>query len=52
LLESKLSGCDFAGRKFYGGIGIHGIKGRSQFSVSSVATEVNSVEQVGRIFGF
>jgi len=51
-----LSGCDFAGqsygRKFYGGIGIHGIKGRSQFSVASVATEVNSVEQVGRIFSF
>nr|KYP37113.1 hypothetical protein KK1_041727 [Cajanus cajan] len=34
-----------SGRKFYGGIRIHGIKGRSQFSVASVATEVNSVEQ-------
>ncbi|KAI9084468.1 hypothetical protein K1719_033456 [Acacia pycnantha] len=33
------------GRKFYGGIGIHGMKGRSQFSVASVATHVNSVEQ-------
>ncbi|KAI9079422.1 hypothetical protein K1719_038611 [Acacia pycnantha] len=33
------------GRKFYGGIGIHGMKGRSQFSVASVATHVNFVEQ-------
>lgn len=56
LLESKLSVWEFAGqsygRKFYGGIGIHGMKGRSQFSVASVATEVNSVEQVGTILGF
>ena len=47
-----LSGCGFAGqsfgRKFYGGIGIRGIKGRPRFSVASVATEVNSVEQVGK----
>ncbi|CAL0331361.1 unnamed protein product [Lupinus luteus] len=35
--------------KFYEGIGFHGIKGRSQFSVASVATEVNSVEQVQKI---
>ncbi|QHO58997.1 Magnesium-chelatase subunit ChlI [Arachis hypogaea] len=37
------------GRKFYGRIGFHGIKGRPQFSVASVATEVNSVEQAQKI---
>lgn len=36
----------FAGKKFYGGIGINGTKGRSRFPVVSVATELNSVEQV------
>lgn len=43
-----MCGCagPYCGRKFYGGIGIHGIKGRSNFSVANVATEVNSVEQV------
>lgn len=34
------------GRKFCGGIGINGTKGKSRFPVVNVATEVNSVEQV------
>lgn len=36
------------GKRLYGGIGIHGKKGRSQFhvAVTNVATEINSVDQV------
>ncbi|OMO55240.1 hypothetical protein COLO4_36107 [Corchorus olitorius] len=36
-----------SGRKFYGGIGIQGRKGRPQFqfAVTNVATEINTVEQ-------
>jgi len=45
------NGCGFAGKlfgcKFCGGIGLHGVKGKSQFSVLSVATDVNSTQQVG-----
>ncbi|KAF5729154.1 Magnesium-chelatase subunit chlI chloroplastic [Tripterygium wilfordii] len=39
------------GKKFYGGIGIHGKKGRSQFrvAVTNVATETNSVEQAQKL---
>ncbi|KAE7995806.1 hypothetical protein FH972_000573 [Carpinus fangiana] len=39
------------GRKFYGGIGIHGKRGRSQFrvAVTNVATDINSVEQAQNI---
>ncbi|KAF5742327.1 magnesium-chelatase subunit ChlI chloroplastic [Tripterygium wilfordii] len=39
------------GKKFYGGIGIHGKKGRSQFrvTVTNVATEINSVEQAQKL---
>ncbi|GMN43609.1 hypothetical protein TIFTF001_012807 [Ficus carica] len=34
-------------KRLYGGVGVHGRKGRSQFhvSVSNVATEINTVEQ-------
>ncbi|WJX44271.1 magnesium chelatase [Trifolium repens] len=35
--------------KFCGGIGFHGLKGKSQFSVLSVATDINSTEQAWRI---
>jgi hypothetical protein len=39
------NGCGFAGKvfgcKFCGGIGFHGVKGKSQFSVLSVATDFN-----------
>jgi len=45
------NGCGFAGQvsgcKFCGGIGFHGVKGKSQFSVLSVASDVNSTQQVG-----
>ncbi|XP_059435859.1 magnesium-chelatase subunit ChlI, chloroplastic [Corylus avellana] len=39
------------GRKFYGGIGIHGKRGRSQFrvAVTNVATDINSVEQAQKL---
>lgn len=46
----------FAGQSYvkrlYGGIGIHGKKGRSEFhvAVTNVATEINSVEQVCLLF--
>ncbi|KAI5386781.1 hypothetical protein KIW84_073068 [Lathyrus oleraceus] len=33
--------------KFWGGIGFHGVKEKSQFSVLSVATGINSPQQVG-----
>jgi hypothetical protein len=36
--------------KFCGGIGFHGLKGKSQFSVLSVATDITSTEQVGKRF--
>lgn len=36
--------------KFWGGIGFHEVKGKSQFSVLSVATEINSPQQVGKTF--
>lgn len=48
--------CGFSGqsngKKFYGGIGIHGKRGRSQFhvAVTNVATDVSSVEQVLHVF--
>ncbi|XP_058730780.1 magnesium-chelatase subunit ChlI, chloroplastic-like isoform X2 [Vicia villosa] len=35
--------------KFWGGIGFHEVKGKSQFSVLSVATEINSPQQIQRI---
>ncbi|KAF5474499.1 hypothetical protein F2P56_006393 [Juglans regia] len=36
------------GRKFYGGIGIHSKRGRSQFhvAITNVATDINSAELV------
>lgn len=34
-------------KRFCGGFGIESKKGRSQFAVTNVATEINSVEQVG-----
>ena len=34
------------GKRFYGGFGIESKKGRSQFAVTNVATEINSVGQV------
>ncbi|KAK7319784.1 hypothetical protein RJT34_04509 [Clitoria ternatea] len=37
------------GHKFCGRIGFHGVKGRSQFPVPSVATQVNSAEQFPKI---
>ncbi|KAF6155980.1 hypothetical protein GIB67_039311 [Kingdonia uniflora] len=37
------------GRKLYGGIGVPMKKGRSSFSVTNVATEVNSAEQARKI---
>ncbi|XP_061363453.1 magnesium-chelatase subunit ChlI, chloroplastic-like [Gastrolobium bilobum] len=37
------------GRKFCGGIGFYGVKGRSQFPVVSVVAEVNFAEQVQKI---
>ena len=52
VLLTMVNLCGFVGRcrgrKFDWGIGIYGIKGKSQFSVASVATEVNSVEQVSK----
>ncbi|KAK7841055.1 magnesium-chelatase subunit ChlI, chloroplastic [Quercus suber] len=40
-----------SGRKFYGGIGIHGKRGRSQFhvAVTNVATDINSVDQAQKL---
>ncbi|CAK8577605.1 unnamed protein product [Lathyrus sativus] len=35
--------------KFWGGIGFHEVKGKSQFSVLSVATDINSPQQIQRI---
>ncbi|KAI5386779.1 magnesium-chelatase subunit ChlI, chloroplastic isoform X2 [Lathyrus oleraceus] len=35
--------------KFWGGIGFHGVKEKSQFSVLSVATGINSPQQIQRI---
>lgn len=40
LTKGQVSGC-----KFCGGIGFHGVKGKSQFSVLSVATEINTTQQ-------
>lgn len=36
--------------KFWGGIVFHGVKQKSQFSVLSVATGINSPQQVGKRF--
>lgn len=44
LTKGQVSGC-----KFCGGIGFHGVKGKSQFSVLSVASDVNSTQQTQRI---
>ncbi|MCI02307.1 magnesium-chelatase subunit ChlI chloroplastic-like, partial [Trifolium medium] len=40
LIKGQVFGC-----KFCGGIGFHGVKGKSQFSVLTVATDINSTEQ-------
>ncbi|XP_045832985.1 magnesium-chelatase subunit ChlI, chloroplastic-like [Trifolium pratense] len=44
LTKGQAFGC-----KFCGGIGFHGVKGKSQFPVLSVATDINSTEQAWRI---
>lgn len=39
-------------KRLCGGIGIETRKGRSQFAITNVATQINSVEQVWLFFHF